>query len=753
MILQNPPNATWTQLLDNPYGGQTLGATVLENWTQQTGDGYLMSQITAGNTINNLGNPSIAWSTPFTLPLLYKSITLNIGWAVQNIYYTAADNVSVIARVDGNYVNGAAYFEGTPTTLETDNISGNATSHPVWARSYDITNLIDTGVGANHTLDFGMWMENTNHTNAEAQVLFDYAYITYVQADTFKIGDVGFNLSVSYENYKPGVRTTPSWQTDPLYRSLYLYFYVGSFDRSFGVYSSMGSIYQFLNLTSGGSQSLYFDFNLTSNLLPYMDMPRFTYAFGVVNILDNITNDLFTHIYFTNIQMNLYYGTNNLSNLELQVMNNTLQWTNVTLLINVFNGSFVSNNQVSLQFQSLNSTWNNSIIQYYSQVYLSYNDFMQAFVNVSITSWTSSVTNWNVTFNNLNGLLNLGSYYSWANLVYYNITFDDLPALDGLGNNSQDWLFVQAIAPGFSIWNSTTLITNGTNNLGTSQNVTLVNPFYLGLGLQISGGFTVQFTAPNYLSSTQLVYAPNTPSSEFFKENSSVIVANLTAPKLDPNPLGNYNATIFNATGQIVNNFPQFITNTHGNLTQSWTVSNAQGLGLYTLQTIWNDTQNGRTQRLGVQQSTFYMFNLTTGGLTQGPSSLTSGAVATIVVWFNQTDSSIAYTAGLTNATVNVYNDGTGNLWGTDWAPYQYLYSSSSLTYLGSGNYTFQCTDNQCTSGKLHIENKDNKIILHGSKCLLWIKYHRICNECHLHQRSATDCKLQLLTFFKYSLC
>ena len=204
---------------------------------------------------------------------------------MQNIYYTAADNVSVIARVDGNYVNGAAYFEGTPTTLETDNISGNATSHPVWARSYDITNLIDTGVGANHTLDFGMWMENTNHTNAEAQVLFDYAYITYVQADTFKIGDVGFNLSVSYENYKPGVRTTPSWQTDPLYRSLYLYFYVGSFDRSFGVYSSMGSIYQFLNLTSGGSQSLYFDFNLTSNLLPYMDMPRFTYAFGVVNIL------------------------------------------------------------------------------------------------------------------------------------------------------------------------------------------------------------------------------------------------------------------------------------------------------------------------------------------------------------------------------------------------------------------------------------------------------------------------------------
>ena len=99
------------------------------------------------------------------------------------------------------------------------------------------------------------------------------------------------------------------------------------------------------------------------------------------------------------------------------------------------------------------------------------------------------------------------------------MTFDDLPALDGLGNNSQDWLFVQAIAPGFSIWNSTTLITNGTNNLGTSQNVTLVNPFYLGLGLQISGGFTVQFTAPNYLSSTQLVYAPNTPSSEFFKGN------------------------------------------------------------------------------------------------------------------------------------------------------------------------------------------------------------------------------------------
>ena len=68
---------------------------------------------------------------------------------------------------------------------------------PFGRAAYDITNLIDTGVGANHTLDFGMWMENTNHTNAEAQVLFDYAYITYVQADTFKIGDVGFNLSVS----------------------------------------------------------------------------------------------------------------------------------------------------------------------------------------------------------------------------------------------------------------------------------------------------------------------------------------------------------------------------------------------------------------------------------------------------------------------------------------------------------------------------------------------------------------------------
>ena len=76
----------------------------------------LEAYIHAGSSNLTLGNPSIGWQTNFSDPtradFIPKQFILNIAWSVEDLGYDASDNLSVIVRVDGKYVDGTVDIYG-----------------------------------------------------------------------------------------------------------------------------------------------------------------------------------------------------------------------------------------------------------------------------------------------------------------------------------------------------------------------------------------------------------------------------------------------------------------------------------------------------------------------------------------------------------------------------------------------------------------------------------------------------------------
>ncbi|MHA1728066.1 MAG: roadblock/LC7 domain-containing protein, partial [Promethearchaeota archaeon] len=146
---------------------------------------------------------------------------------------------------------------------------------------------------------------------------------------------------------------------------------------------------------------------------------------------------------------------------------------------------------------------------------------------------------------------------------------------------------------------------------------------------------------------------------------------------------GDYNITMYNASNIICTNF-SYYHNNKNNITEPWIVLD-EGVGIYQLYSTWNDTDNNnQTKRLGWWKDTFEIHRKTTGRVFHYPEGFecTAGQNITYIVEFNQTLGQ----SGIENAEVLCYRDSTDNLWGTDWAPYDYLVES--YTYIGEGNYS-----------------------------------------------------------------
>ena len=103
--------------------------------------------------------------------------------------------VSVIGRIDGNYVDGTIdsfgnpYNNATTTTIEYDDHISEIDTHDFVTRSFDITDILNPSI-TEHTLDFGISMNNIDDTDDEVRVLFDHIKIIAIEEDQYKTGQI-----------------------------------------------------------------------------------------------------------------------------------------------------------------------------------------------------------------------------------------------------------------------------------------------------------------------------------------------------------------------------------------------------------------------------------------------------------------------------------------------------------------------------------------------------------------------------------
>jgi hypothetical protein len=667
----------WTKLLNNPFGGQTQNAKTVLQWNP----GNLECYIKAGSTSLQLGNPSIAWQKDFSFGLIVpKQVLFSVTWSVENLNYEMNDNFMVIARVDGNFVNGTKDYLGntyfgnaTSMAIEYDGFSEAETiSHNYITRIFDITNLINSNFNV-HSLELGIWFSNIDETNDEVRVRFDQVIIRAEEVDQYKIGEFRFDSQVTFT------------QTSDL--NDWVVFAKIENDKGLEETSILGNLSQF---TVGGT----FSNNITSRSKEILNSSIVILSFGVYLT----RNKVFTRqwdINFDNIVLNLTYAQTNLSKLQLY-------YTTGGTPILVPNWVFVTNIPTSASYLNFsfsfnpNSPYIGSKMKFQSILTISKLNIECAVVDYSISGFDSVSLNkiqWYVKYNN-SGTINANWNYFNFNFSRYQFTLIDLPAWDGLGNESSDWDSENVINPLGLNHNPNAIIrTNGTNNFNIKQNFT-IQYTNLEFGTRILNGTWISiFTSPNYIAQVAL-YNNNLPLSKVYEEDASDIVVNQTILGYGSNLVGNYNLTLFNGSNSLHANFPMYNQSVLGNLTRDWPVKD-DGIGQYTLYAVWNDTDDitGQTLRVGIRYYTFEMWRKTTATLLVEPGSLNSGAKGTF--YFNYTQIIDDYP--ITNAAtfITLYNNASGdndNIWGYDWPPYISLIDSvnENLSALGHYNLTFR---------------------------------------------------------------
>ncbi|MHA1509466.1 MAG: hypothetical protein ACTSO6_12265, partial [Promethearchaeota archaeon] len=165
----------------------------------------------------------------------------------------------------------------------------------------------------------------------------------------------------------------------------------------------------------------------------------------------------------------------------------------------------------------------------------------------------------------------------------------------------------------------------------------------------------------------------------FYKDNT--LRFNFTLPeKIN----GNYSYELYNSTGGLMSDFPQFNSSNSKDVIGLLDLAEKYSVGFYYLRLRWNDSASfaGNTLRYGSIILSFYIFNKTKAQFTQLISQISSG---------NTAEFALNYTTyldwGIEDAAIIVYENSSGSLrlWGVEWTG---SYQVGEIGYLGNGNYS-----------------------------------------------------------------
>ncbi|MHA1822017.1 MAG: hypothetical protein ACTSU2_17280 [Promethearchaeota archaeon] len=682
----------WTDFLTDPnyrvvvdpYGDSKKDSQVYG--TYSASDDALVNYIDVSSSLFGKGDPSVAFMTPFYVPFEADSILITLGWAVENLGYSYFDGFQVKARIDDHYIDGriGAYGEdysdiGSATSLEVDDQAGEASSHGVISRTYNITNLLGSyGHRAGwHVLDFGAYMEEPKTGDSDVKVYWDYIGINATHQRWNKAATVDFDFLL-----EDLVQTNYS-----VYQNMSMVLYLGTNEHvQYNMRYYIGETGSFSHSSDFDDDHIHMHIVLPQQYAGVLEGNNLNFYVGLeandILYLNGYTqiDGFHQRFYLDTVQLHINYriGSAESTNLQYKI-DGEFDWKDAsTINLDIIKRASPS---FDVQFRIQTSSLYDRYIRYHAGVRTFKFSVNKAFASVYFDNYGSSNSTWNVTYNNTQSFNEFDRplQYVHNRFYYYEFTIENLPALDGSGANSSDWDFYDIIAPnGESAVNITEL--NSTEPF--HQNITVYNGTLGNPGNLTRGLWSALATQPNYMLNGSLYHLDYSQPERYYDGENSAY--NLTV-RNSTGILGNYYVNMKNYSANITSGFPKYYTNVN-NMTDNWTV-NDEGVGYYYLYSIWNDTDaNNQTYRLGWYRDSFQLRRHTSGQVFEYPAgiSIASGDIAIFNVQYNQTIDN----TGINNATIECYKADSGLLWGEDWPPYEYLLDS--LEYNGGGNYTIK---------------------------------------------------------------
>ncbi|MBN2157519.1 MAG: hypothetical protein JW776_15845 [Candidatus Lokiarchaeota archaeon] len=666
----------------DPYGGYRGNSKVTGNWI--AGINALENIIdTRWSLLYGYGSPSVCFSTPFYIPFEADSVSITFRWSVENLGYEYADDFLVASRINHQYINGSVGLYGEDysvdtldyTVLEYDGTrsgygSGDIRSHEYWERTYNITELLGPyGYHAGwHTLDFGIALLSPDSTDDDVIVNWDYIMINATHYDWYKSAELNFEFL---------------WEdlgsTDP------------NGNLAFSIYIGEEGTDNFMRYFIGYSTQLQEgSWNEASIILPQhyhkaFEVDTFNFFVGMEDAGPLVGPPETTVGFYRRLTVDNFYLTVNFDlgppetlGLEMK-LNDGTNWMQVNSTNEIY--TEIQSTTLEVQFNLTTNPISDSYIRFQAYIVAKKFSEHQAFSTVSIHSFNDLSALWNTTYNNtesVNEFDDPSLLGANSKFLLYLLRFENLPAFDGMGDNSNDWNVYRAVDP--NARDQTLRIIKNSND-PFLQNITIYNATSGNRGSLTRGLWELDSSQVNYMVNgslyldgginNEIYYNGDLAEYHLYVRNSSGI-------------FGNYKTQIWNATLNTTTNFPKYYSNVN-NATYDWTVFD-EGVGLYRLYNLWNDTNSlNQTRRLGWYRDTFEVWRHTTASILEGTLGVTvsSGESAVYHIQFNQTS---VGTSGVTGAHIYAYNASSGNLWGRDIPPYVYLLDY--LTDDSGGAYT-----------------------------------------------------------------
>lgn len=677
-------------VLYDPYGVDRQNSDV--DAYHDPGIDSLITELDLWDGMFDRGDPSVAFQTLFYIPFEADSVTINFGWAVENIGYEHKDGFRVKSRVNGQFINGevSAYGEvfddAGAESLENDLGADSIASHDVWDRTYNITNLVGTygnRVGW-HSLDFGCLMEKPNfekgYTPDEVVVKWDYIRINATHRDWYKAAEI--NLQYSLENIGGSSLISDEMALVMRFGDPGTYA-----ERDMGRWVINRT--QDLNFGGWETNRVNLSVRIPHTYANYFSKDAFSFSVGLecVNPYTKYTYDLglsddsspWAYILsIDNLQIQIKYilGSPEDAGLQYRVKGSGDPWTDYSSTGGIITQVSESFPGFQIEFQTSNGPGASSThlyMRYSARVYIEKYSDRAAEASVKIISHSDSSCVWNITYNTTFSVEQFDDSSLLNNTFYqYNLTIADLPAFDGLGADSADWNIYSAMAP------NTQNLTEQLSKYSSDpyrQNITIINSTYDVSGSLGRGVWCIYASQMNYMVDGSLNHINGNPSERFYQGDNS----NYTLKTRNlGGGAGNYSVFIYNASDDIIDGFPRHHQD-QINYTGLWIV-NDYGVGNYQMVSFFNNTDIfNQTTRLGWWRDTFQTWRHTQIQVLSNGTPVFYGQAAEYIIEFNSTEF-----GGISNAVVQGYNNASALLWGKDWTG-QYLLDYK--IYLGNGRY------------------------------------------------------------------
>jgi len=667
---------------DAPYGG--VYKPLFDDINLHYDESQTSLKVFIDPGISSLGgNPSAAWWYYGIIPYAADYAQITITWNVESAStFEAEDEYEIRARINNKYINGANYisksgdipFNGSKDALMVYNntdVTGHI-SHSTISRTYDVTDLVDGLVGINK-FDFGAWAKNPSQGGDNDAIIVNFESI-----------EIMFNTSRKYEigrlNYRYKVIDNNEDEFNPfLFKndlSLALYLEDADSSNSEWIRVLPFSLAEISSKSFDDTPWNYMSLPISQDYEDILKVNKLDFKIGVYfegEFYDLIDYDHYIDDVFFTINYKQA-----VEDMDLQISVDGGSWDDITSDTHtIVTSGWSSGDSHTFQFTTFNSTYQDKLflnLKSFLDVTYTSNSSNMAQANYVIEGANADKGIWNVTYDNTYSYSKLVEAHltNLFNLSRYSISYIDLPAFDSKGSNSENWDVFGALTPGLFNYTRNFYRFNYTGS-NTEQSATIDKAFAVGKWIILA-------YQQNYISNCSF---NNTLSylgePTFYKDDT--LQFNFT---LLETIMGNYSYELFNSTGGLMNNFPQYNSSNKKNAIGLLDLAEIYPVGFYYLRFKWNDSASfsGNTLRYGSIILSFYIFNQTKAQFTQLVSEVSSGETA---------EFALNYTTyldwGIEDATIIVYENSTGSLkfWGVEWTG---SYQVGEITYLGNGNYS-----------------------------------------------------------------